>query len=88
LIPGTIEEQTKRTLDNIHYLLEKANSSLENILRVRIYMRDVSEFENMERVYRTYFTHGNEPARITIQAPSPLNEINIEIEVTAVVNNA
>lgn len=86
LIPGSIEEQTERSLENIKFILEHANSSIDNILRVRIYMRDINEFARMEKVYKTFFKHGNEPARVTVQALSPLHEINIEIEVTAVTN--
>jgi 2-iminobutanoate/2-iminopropanoate deaminase len=85
-IPGSIEEQTKNALENISVLLGKADSSLDNVLRARVYMRDVSEFKRMDKVYRTYFKAGNEPARVTVQAPSPLEDIKIEIEVTAVVN--
>jgi 2-iminobutanoate/2-iminopropanoate deaminase len=86
IIPGNIELQTKNALENIKYLLENSNSSLENILQVRIYLKDVTEFERMEKVYRTYFKRGNEPARVTIQAQSPIKDINVEIEAIAVIN--
>ena len=88
IIKGTIEEQTKNTIENIKVLLENAHSSLSNVLRARIYMRNVSDFLRMEKIYRTYFEHGNEPARVTVQAPSPLEGIDIEIEVTAVTNES
>jgi 2-iminobutanoate/2-iminopropanoate deaminase len=54
------------------------------VLRVRIYMRDVSGFDEMNEVYREYFKGGREPARVTVQAPSPIKGIDIEMEVTAV----
>lgn len=88
IITGSIEEQTKNALENIRFLLENADSSLDNVLRARVYMRDVSEFKRMDKVYRTYFKAGTEPARVTVQAPSPLEDIRIEIEVTAVINEA
>ncbi len=86
IIPGNIEVQTRNALENIKYLLENSNSSLENILQVHIYLKDVTEFEMMEKVYRTYFKKGNEPARLTIQAQSPIKGITIEIEAIAVIN--
>jgi 2-iminobutanoate/2-iminopropanoate deaminase len=86
MIPGDIGIQTKNALNNIKYLLESANSSLGNIIKVIIYMRDVSDFDKMNQVYRTYFKEGEEPVRVTIQARSPIEGIDIEIEVTAVVN--
>lgn len=86
IIPGTIESQTKKAIENIQFLLEKCGSGLDNILKSVIYMRDVSEFEKMNKVYREFFKSGQEPARVTIQAPSPIAGVDIEIEVTAVVS--
>jgi 2-iminobutanoate/2-iminopropanoate deaminase len=83
IVPGDVAMQTRKAMENIKYLLSNAGSSMEHVLRVRVYMRDVSEFGEMNRVYREYFREGEEPARITVQAPSPIEEIDIEIEVTA-----
>lgn len=86
IIAGNIESQTRRALENIRFLLEASNSGLDNILKSVIYMRDVGEFERMDKVYGEFFKSGHEPARVTIQAPSPIAGIDIEIEVTAVVS--
>ena len=37
----------------------------------------------MNRIYRKYFLEGQEPARVTVQALSPIKDIDIEIEVIA-----
>ena len=83
IIPGDVAAQTRRALENIKYLLSNAGSSMEHVLRVHVYMRSVSEFEEMNRVYREYFGEGEEPARVTVQAPTPIKGIDVEIEVTA-----
>ena len=83
IIPGDVAAQTRKALENIKYLLSNAGSSMEHVLNVRVYMRNVSEFNEMNRVYREYFRDGEEPARITVQAPSPIAGIDVEIEVTA-----
>jgi len=70
-------------MENIKHLLSNSGSSMEHVLRVRVYMRNVSEFGQMNRVYREYFKEKDEPARVTVQAPSPIEGIDIEIEVTA-----
>ena len=44
----------------------------------------LSKFREMNAVYREYFVDGEEPARVTIQATSPIEEIDIEIEVIAI----
>ena len=84
IISGNISNQTKQTLENIKFLLESANSSIDNIVKVVIYMKDVkNDFYAMNKVYCKYFKNGEEPARVTIQALSPIDEIDIEIEVVA-----
>ena len=47
-------------------------------------LRGVAQFEEMNAVYRIYFKEGEAPARVTVQALSPLPGIDIEIKVTAV----
>ena len=87
IISGDIAVQTTNALENIKFLLEASGSCLDNILKSVIYMRDVGEFNQMDRIYRKYFKPGQEPARVTIQSPSPIAGINIEIEVTAVISD-
>lgn len=80
---GNITEQTKQALENIKFLLESSGATMDDILKVIVYMRDINDFEQMNRIYRKYFSEGQEPARVTIQALSPIKDIDIEIEVIA-----
>lgn len=87
ILKGDIAEQTRRSLENIKFLLESAGSSMDNIVKVVVYMRDVAkDFESMNSIYRQYFKKGEEPARVTVQAISPIEGIDLEIEVTAIVS--
>ena len=87
IIPGDIETQTRNALENIKYLLAACGSNVGNIVKAVVYMRDVGEFARMDRVYREFFESGQEPARVTIQSPSPIAGIDIEIEVIAVISD-
>ena len=82
-----IAEQTRYALENVKFLLESCGSSMDSVLKAVIYMRDVGDFEQMDKVYRTFFKKGNEPARVTIQSPSPIAGIDVEIEVTAIASS-
>lgn len=83
ILPGDIRQQTRRALGNAERLLEGAGSGLDRVLRVRVYLRRLEDFAAMDEVYREVFVDGNEPARVTVQAPSPIAGVDIEIEVTA-----
>ena len=86
ILGGDIRKQTKQALENIKFLLESAGSSMDNIVKIVIYMKDVKkDFNAMNEVYHEYFKEGEEPARVTVQALSPIEKIDIEIEATAIV---
>ena len=61
-----IEAQTRQTLSNIGAILKEAGSSLENVVRVSVYLNDINDFEAMNKVYTTFFPK-DPPARTTIQ---------------------
>lgn len=80
---GTIDEQTRQSLDNIKLLLEGCGATMDDIVKTVIYMRDMKDFDKINEVYCEYFTKGNEPTRVAMQAISPLEGIDIEIEAIA-----
>jgi 2-iminobutanoate/2-iminopropanoate deaminase len=83
LLSGDIGEQTRLALENVKRLLEGSGSSLDRVVRVAVYLRDLDDFDAMNEVYRRYFPAGSEPARVALQASSPLQDIDVEIEITA-----
>jgi 2-iminobutanoate/2-iminopropanoate deaminase len=86
ILSGNIREQTKQSLENIKFLLESSGSSMDNIVKVVIYMKDVKkDFKEMNEVYSRYFHKGREPARVTVQALSPIENIDIEIDATSII---
>ncbi len=78
---GTIEEETRRTLDNIKAIVEAAGASLDDVVKCTVHLANIEEFERYNAVYSKYF--GNiKPARTTVQ--SVLAEgIKIEIDCIA-----
>ncbi|MBV6641453.1 MAG: Rid family detoxifying hydrolase [Cyclobacteriaceae bacterium] len=78
---GTIEEETRRTLDNIKAIVEKAGASLDNVLKSTVHLSDIEDFGKFNEVYATYFD-GIRPARTTVQ--SVLGE-NIKVEIDVIV---
>lgn len=66
-LPDGIRAQTKQALTNVDSILDAAGCSLKDAVRMGVYLRDISDFEEMNKVYRTFFTN-SPPARTTIQA--------------------
>ena len=80
-ILGTIEEETRRTLDNIKAIVEADGATMEDIVKCTVHLSDINEFDRYNKVYATYFP-GIKPARTTVQ--SVLAEgIKVEIDCIA-----
>ncbi len=60
---------------------------MQNIVDVTIYIRKLDDFSDMNNVYKEYFKSGEEPARVVVKAESPLEDVDIEIKVTALIND-
>ena len=83
LVSGGITAETKTALDNIHKVIKAAGFDLKDIVSVTVYLADVKEFGDMNKVYRE-FMPDPKPARATIQAAGLVNNARIEVSAIAV----
>ncbi len=81
LVPGAVASQTSRTLDNIRALLESVGSSLDDVLRVGVYLTSMEAFAAMNEVYVRYFRQPF-PARTTVAVRELPMGAAVEIEMT------
>ena len=79
---GDARSETRRVFENLRAILEAAGSSLDQVVKCNVYLRDINDFAAMNEVYATYFA-APFPARTTIQAGALPGGIAVEIECTA-----
>lgn len=79
---GDVKKQTEQALRNVEEILLGGGSSLEKVLKVTVYLADISQFSAMNEVYRTFF-RDKFPARTTVQAKLSRDEYLIEIDAVA-----
>lgn len=81
LVEGWVLEETKQVIKNISWVLEENNLKIENIVKTTIYLKNIKDFSEVNKIYWEFFAH--KPARTTIEVSNlPLNA-SIEIEVIA-----
>lgn len=78
----TIEAQTTQTLDNLRTVLEAAGTSLEYVVKTKVYLANIQDFEAMNQVYRRYFPT-NPPARTTVGVKLAREDLLVEMEMVA-----
>jgi len=83
LVAGGIAAETKAALENIQKVIKAAGFDLKDIVSVTVYLADIHEFGDMNKVYKS-FMPDPKPARATIQAAALVNDARIEISAIAV----
>jgi 2-iminobutanoate/2-iminopropanoate deaminase len=76
-VPGTVEEETRLTLENLGAALEAAGSGFEHVVRCGVWLTDVREFAAMNSVYVTFFPDPK-PARATVGADLITGQVEID----------
>jgi 2-iminobutanoate/2-iminopropanoate deaminase len=79
---GDVRSETKQTFENLSAVLQAADSSLDDVVKCNVYLRDINDFAAMNEVYATFFSPPF-PARTTIQAGALPGGIAVEIECIA-----
>jgi 2-iminobutanoate/2-iminopropanoate deaminase len=83
LAAGGIGPETTAALENIQKILKAAGFELKDVVSVTVYLADIHEFPDMNKIYKTVMPDPK-AARATIQAAALVNNARIEISAIAV----
>ena len=86
LVAGGIAEQTRQTLANLQACLLAAGCTLDDVVKVNVFLVDLADFDGFNEVYRAAFAEPY-PVRTTVQAGLP-GGIRVEIEAVAHLSSA
>lgn len=84
-VPGGIQAETEQALINLQAVLEAAGSSLENVVKTTVFIRDMDEFGQMNEIYGKFFTD-EYPARSAVQPARLPKDAAVEIEAVALLD--
>ncbi|MBW3636297.1 MAG: RidA family protein [Armatimonadetes bacterium] len=92
MVTGAIGAQTEQVLTNIRSILEEGGAHLNDIVKVTIYMKNLGDFDEMNRVYELFFPNSDTstnllPARSTVEVARLPRDAAIEIDCIAIVTN-
>lgn len=62
---ATIEDHTKKVMENIKRIVEEGGGNMDSILQLNVYLATLEHYEGMNKVYYSYFPNGG-PARCTV----------------------
>jgi 2-iminobutanoate/2-iminopropanoate deaminase len=84
VVEGDIAAQTARVLENLKAVLEACGSSLSQVVKTTVYLKDMAEFARMNEIYAAYFPD-HPPARATVEAARLPRDVRVEIDCIAMV---
>jgi 2-iminobutanoate/2-iminopropanoate deaminase len=84
MIDGDIKEQTHQVFSNLKAVLNEAGSSLDQVIKATVFIKDMNEFADINEVYGEYFSD-HKPARSCVEVARLPKDAKVEIEVIALV---
>ena len=84
VVGESVSEQTERVIRNLAGILDAAGSSLNNVVKTTVFLKNMSDFADMNAVYGRYFG-ANPPARSTVEVSRLPKDVLVEIECLALV---
>ena len=82
LVEGDIAVQTEQVMKNLSAIVKAAGSSMERVVKVNVYLKDLKEFAEMNKVYARYFP-SQPPARATVEIARLAFDVKVEIDLIA-----
>ena len=85
IISNDFESECIQVLDNIKEILKASGSNMENIIKLTVYLTDLSKFDILNNVFNKYFKDSL-PARSTIEVSKLPKDSRVEIEAIGFIN--
>jgi 2-iminobutanoate/2-iminopropanoate deaminase len=82
---GDLAHEARVALDNLRKTLARAGSSLDRVLKVTVYLTDMSEFAAFNRVYAEFFAGERVPARVCVEVSRLPYDLRVAIDAIAFV---
>ena len=83
LVNSSIAEETTQVMDNLKNILYQANMNFNDVVKTSIFLSNMDDFNDVNKVYGSYLDSGKEPARETIAVKSLPMNVNVEISMIA-----
>ena len=79
LVSENFEEQVFQTLENIKGILLERNKTIDDIIKLTVYLVDLSNFDSLNKIFKNYFSN-DFPARSVIEVSKLPKDSKVEIE--------
>ena len=82
LVDGDIQAETRRAMENLKQILIASGSSLENVVKTTLYIKNMNDFPLINEVYGEFFREAP-PARACVEVAGLPKDAKVEVEALA-----
>ena len=83
LVEGDLKKETVQVMENLKAILEAAGMTFDQVVKSSIFLKDMNNFAQINKVYGSYFNEDTAPARETVEVANLPKFVNIEISMIA-----
>ncbi|MFV0144955.1 RidA family protein [Empedobacter falsenii] len=84
LVTSSIQDEVHQVMKNVIAILEEGGTTIDNIVKTTIFVKDLNDFNAVNEVYASYFNDTNYPARECVEVARLPRDVNVEISVIAI----
>ncbi|MBS9715326.1 RidA family protein [Pseudohalocynthiibacter aestuariivivens] len=84
-VSGGIEEQTRQVFANLRAVLNEAGVGLDKVIKATVFVTDLADFSSLNSIFAQEFGN-HKPARSTVQVARLPMDVEVEIEVIALID--
>ncbi|MFV0209710.1 RidA family protein [Empedobacter falsenii] len=84
LVTSSIQDEVHQVMKNVIAILEEGGTTIDNVVKTTIFVKDLNDFNAVNEVYASYFNDTNYPARECVEVARLPRDVNVEISVIAI----
>jgi len=84
LVTSNIIDETEQVMQNLKEVLHAADMNFEDVVKSTIYITDMDDFVEINKIYGSYFNEKSAPARETVQVAKLPKNVHVEISLIAI----
>ena len=80
---SNIENETLQVMKNLEAILNEVGFDFKNVIKSSIFLSDMNNFNDVNKIYGSFFSVEDAPARVTVEVSRLPKDVNVEIEMIA-----
>lgn len=80
---SNIENETLQVMKNLEAILNEVGFDFKNVIKSSIFLSDMNNFNDVNKIYGSFFSVEDAPARVTVEVSRLPKDVNVEIDMIA-----